>query len=143
MRHLIKLILIALIGLITYNYFYGNEEEKARSEKIFGEVKNVFVSIKELIQLEKEKFDAGKYDKALDKVGDLFKDFRAKSQEIGEELKDQLTQLEAEKEELQERIAQKEKEGFWTQAEKEKTKEDFQKLIKKTEQLFQKTTQKQ
>ena len=136
MRNLIKLILLVLVGLIIYNYFYGSVEEKARSEKIFDGVKNVFVSVKELVQAEKEKFDAGKYDKALDKVGDLFKDFRSESQEVGDELKEQLTKLEAEKDALQERIAQKEKKGLWTEAEKEQTKEDFRQLIQKTEQLF-------
>lgn len=136
MRNLIKLIIIAVIGLISYNYFYGNEVEKARSEKIVGEVKDVFVSVKDLVKMEKEKFEEGKYDKAMDKISNLFKDFKDKSQEVSVDLKERFSQLEQEKIELEERIDQKKKEGTWTKEEKEKTKEDFQKLIQKTEELF-------
>lgn len=136
MRGLIKFLAIAVIGLISYNYFYGNEVEKARSEKVVDGVKDVFVSIKDLVQSEKEKFDEGKYDSALDKVGSLFDNFKEKSKDVSEDLKDRFANLEKEKEALQERIEEKQKKGIWTDEEKAKTKEDFSALIKKTEELF-------
>ncbi len=137
MRNLLKLIFFAVVGLIAYNFYYGNEVEKARSEKVINGVKDVFGSIKDLAVAEKEKFDEGKYDKVLDKIGDVFADVKEKSADISDDLRDRLTNLEDEKIELKERIKEKQKEGIWTEEEKEKTKEDFRDLIKKSEELFQ------
>ncbi len=136
MRNLLKFIVFAAIGLVSYNYYYGNEVEKARSEKVIDGVKDVFGSIKDLAVAEKEKFDAGKYDKALDKIGNVFKDVKEKSAELGDDLKDRLANLEDEKEALEERIDEKKKEGLWTEEEQAKTKEEFKDLIKKSEELF-------
>jgi len=137
MRNLLKLVFFAVIGLISYNYFYGNEVEKARSEKVINGVKDVFGSIKDLAVAEKEKFDEGKYDKILDKIGNVFEDVKDKSADISDDLRDRMADLEDEKIELKERIKEKKKEGLWTEEEKEKTKEDFKDLIKKSEELFQ------
>jgi len=136
MRNLIKLVIFAIIGLVSYNYYYGNEDEKAQSEKVIDGVKDVFGSIKDLAVAEKEKFDAGKYDKALDKIGSVFQDFKDKSAELGDDLKDRLADLEDEKEELEERIDEKKKEGLWTEEDKAKTKKEFRDLIQKSEDLF-------
>ena len=136
MRNLLKLVFFAVIGLISYNYFYGNEVEKARSEKVIDGVKDVFGSIKDLAVAEKDKFDEGKYDKVLDKIGNVFEDIKDKSADISDDLRDRLTDLEDEKIELKERIKEKQKEGLWTEEEKEKTKEDFRNLIKKSKELF-------
>ena len=137
MRNLLKLIFFAAVGLIAYNYYYGNEVEKARSEKVIDGVKDVFSSIKDLAVAEKEKFDEGKYDKVLDKIGGVFADLKDKSADISDDLRDRLADLEDEKIELKERIQEKQKEGLWTEQEKEKTKEDFRDLIKKSEELFE------
>ena len=103
MRSILKFAIIAIIGLVSYNYFYGNEVEKARSKKVVEGVKDVFVSVKDLVKSEKEKFDEGKYDSALDKVGGLFKDLKEQTDDISDDLKDRLANLEEEKELLQER----------------------------------------
>ena len=137
MRNLLKLIFFAAIGLIAYNYYYGNEVEKARSEKVIEGVKDVFGSIKDLAVAEKEKFDEGKYDKILDKIGNVFEEVKEKSADISDDLRDRLADLEDEKEALAESIEEKKKEGLWTEEEKENTKEDFRELIKKSEELFQ------
>ena len=101
MRNLLKLVFFAAIGLISYNYYYGNEVEKARSEKVIDGVKDVFGAVKDLAVAEKEKFDAGKYDTALEKIGNVFKDVREKSADLGDDLKDRLANLEDEKEALE------------------------------------------
>lgn len=136
MRNLLKLAFFAIIGLISYNYYYGNETEKARSEKVIDGVKDVFGAVKDLAVAEKEKFDEGKYDKILDKIGNVFDDVKERSADISDDLRDRLTDLEDEKIELKERIKEKKKEGLWTKEEKEKTKEDFRDLIQKSEDLF-------
>ncbi len=137
MRNLLKLIFFAVIGLISYNYYYGNETEKARSEKVIDGVKDVFGAVKDLAVAEKEKFDEGRYDKVLDKIGGVFEDIKDKSADISDDLKDRLADLEDEKIELKERIKEKKEEGVWTEEEKEQTKEDFRDLIKKSEELFE------
>lgn len=137
MRSILKFAFIAIIGLISYNYFYGNEEEKARSEKVVEGVKDVFISVKDLVKSEKEKLDEGKYDSALDKIGGLFKDFKEKTENVSEEVKDRLADLEEEKEVLQDRIEEKKKEGIWSKEDQANTQKDFEALIKKTEELFQ------
>lgn len=136
MRSTIKLLLLAIIGLISYNYFYGNEQEKARSQRVINEANDVFLSIKDLVVSEKEKFDAGKYDKALEKINYALQDVKEKSEDIGTELKDRLAKLEAEKEVLTEKLAEKEANAIWTETEKKQTQEDFQALIAKTAKLF-------
>lgn len=137
MRSILKFAFIAIIGLISYNYFYGNEEEKARSEKVVEGVKDVFISVKDLVKSEKEKLDEGKYDSALDKIGGLFKDFKEKTENVSEEVKDRLADLEEEKEVLQDRIEEKKKGGIWSKEDQANTQKDFEALIKKTEELFQ------
>jgi len=124
MRNLLKLIFFAVVGLIAYNFYYGNEVEKARSEKVIDGVKDVFGSIKDLAV-------------ALDKIGHVFEDVKEKSADLSDDLRDRLTNLEDEKIELKERIKEKQKEGLWTEEEKEKTKKDFRDLIKKSEELFE------
>ena len=136
MRNLIKFLFFAVIGLISYNYFYGNAEEKARSEKVMDGVKEVFGSIKDLALAEKEKYAEGKYDILLEKIGHVFEDVKEKSADLSEDLKERLASLADEKTELEEQIEAKKKEGLWTKEEQEKTKKEFRELIEKTEDLF-------
>lgn len=142
MRNFLKLAFFAVVGLISYNYYYGNDIEKARSEKVIDGVKDVFGAVKDLAVAEKEKFDEGKYDKVLDKIGNVFEDVKERSADLGDDLKDRLANLEDEKIELKERIKEKKREGLWTEEEKEKTKEDFRDLIQKSEDLFQEIKEK-
>jgi len=72
-KNLLKLAVFLVIGVLVYNYFFGNAVEKERSAKIGNQVKELFQSAVDVVKDEKEKFDAGKYDGALDKVGDAIK----------------------------------------------------------------------
>ena len=67
-RSLIKLLFILIVGVLIYNYFLGTPEEKENAKNIFSEVKDVAVGVKQLIKSEREKFDKGKYDDAVDKM---------------------------------------------------------------------------
>jgi cell division protein FtsL len=67
-RFLIKIAVVLIIGILVYNYFFGTSDEKETSKKVFGEVKELAVSIKDLVKSEKTKFDAGKYDDAIQKI---------------------------------------------------------------------------
>ena len=65
---MIRIILYIVVAVVAYNYFLGNGKEKESSENIVQEVRDVAVSVKDLLRVEKEKFDAGKYDLALEKI---------------------------------------------------------------------------
>ena len=67
-RFLLKILFYVVIIVLVYNYFLGNSAEKDSSQKIFSEVKTVLVSVKDLLGAEKQKFDQGKYDEALEKI---------------------------------------------------------------------------
>ena len=67
-RSLLKLAFIAIICIVVYNRFFGTDSEKEQSKRIFKGVGNVFTEVRDLASSEKNKFDAGKYDAALDKM---------------------------------------------------------------------------
>ena len=106
---LIKLALVAVIGVLAYNYFFGTSEEKAQSAKAFGQMKDVAVSVGQLAKSEKEKFDAGKYDAALDKLGDAYVKLREGAQKLDAKLLKRISALEERKGKLKEELADLEK----------------------------------
>ncbi len=107
MRKLIRLALILVVGVLAYNYFLGTPEEKAGSEKVFQQVKEVGKSIGDLIKKEKQNFADGKYDKAFDKIGGLYDKAKDKlgnnkeDRDSFEELEKKKEELEAEKDKLE------------------------------------------
>ena len=82
----IQIFLVLVIGLTAYNYFLGTEEEKAQAKETIDKVKEVGKAGVDLIKAEKEKFDAGKYDGALDKIGNLVDKLKSKAQDSKEML---------------------------------------------------------
>jgi len=97
LKHDVQILLITLINLT--------------SQKIFGQVKEVAVSVKDLVKQEKNKFDAGKYDKALQKLGTAYKGIREKLGGIDKRLLDRIEHLDDRKAELQKEIREVEKSG--------------------------------
>ena len=137
---LIKLAVVLVIGLLAYNYFFGSEEEKAQSAKTFGQMKEVAVSVGALAKSEKEKYDAGKYDAALDKLGNTYKTLREGAQKMDASLLKRIDELEKRKRGLEKELADIEKTDSATnqQAERkaqlglelEQLKQDSDKLVK-------------
>jgi hypothetical protein len=107
MKSLIKLLFVVVIGVLVYNYFYGTAAEKETSQKVFGEVKDVWVAVGDLLKTEKQKFDDGKYDTALEKIGDSFESLKEKAKEINDsELLDKIADLDKERQKIQEKLEQ-------------------------------------
>lgn len=105
-KSIIKLGLLLIVGVIVYNYFLGTPAEKAQSQKIFDKGKEVVVSVKDLVASEKEKFDSGKYDDALEKVGGLFEDMKEKAKEVKDsDYLDELEKLDEKRKALQEELS--------------------------------------
>ena len=102
---LIKLAVLLVAGLLIYNYFFGTSEEKAQSERTFSQMKEVAVSVGELAKSEKEKWDAGKYDTALAKLGASYKALREGAQKLDAGLLRRIDDLDQRKAQLQKELA--------------------------------------
>ncbi len=93
-RSLLKIGFILVIGILIYNYFKGTPEEQATSEKIFGQARSLVGSVGQMISSEKQKFDAGKYDAALDKLGGAYRTIRNQAGKVDDKLMTRLDELE-------------------------------------------------
>ncbi|MFK7933623.1 MAG: hypothetical protein AB8G22_08935 [Saprospiraceae bacterium] len=101
-RSLIKLGLVLVVGILVYNFYFGTETEKESSRRVFNEVKEVGVAVRDLIRSEKDKFDEGKYDDALDKIENAFGNLRQKARDLEDsDLLDRLAKLEDKRQELE------------------------------------------
>jgi cytochrome c556 len=100
----IKAAIVVVIGVLAWNYFFGTSEEKAQSAKTFGQMKEVAVSVGELAKSEKEKYDAGKYDAALDKLGATYKKLREGARKMDASLLKRIDDLEQRKRELRQEL---------------------------------------
>lgn len=100
----IKLAIVVVIGVLGYNYFLGSAEEKAQSTKVFGQVKDVAVSVGELAKSEKQKYDAGKYDAALDKLAGAYQAAREGAQKLDAGMLRKIGELENRKDALKDEI---------------------------------------
>ena len=104
-RSLLKLALLAVVCIVTYNYFFGNTDEKMQSKRIFKGVGNVFTEVRGLVYSEKDKFDAGKYDTALSKMQDVLGRLKTHAGETSDgNLQRQITQLEQRKAQLEQKV---------------------------------------
>ena len=106
---LIKLGVLLVLGVLAWNYFFGSAEEKAQSARTFGQMKDVAVSMGELARSEKGKFDAGKYDAALEKLGAAYVELREGAQKLDAGLLRRIDGLERRKETLAQELADLEK----------------------------------
>jgi hypothetical protein len=100
-RFVLKIGALLVAGILVYNYFFGTDPEKEQSRKIFGQLKGVVVSVSDLVKSEKQKFDAGKYDAALDKLGGAYKLIRDQAQHLDASMLKRLDELEQRKAALQ------------------------------------------
>lgn len=83
-RALIRIALLAVVCIIIYNYFFGSENEKATSKRIFKGVGSVFTEVRGLVRSEKEKLADGKYDVALDKIQNVIEKLKSHASETND-----------------------------------------------------------
>ncbi|MBI1223662.1 MAG: hypothetical protein GC192_00370 [Bacteroidetes bacterium] len=103
-KSVLKLLAILVIGILIYNLFLGTDEEKQGAKRIVGEMKDVGVAVGDLLKSEKEKFDKGKYDKAVDKVGSVLSSLRDKAKDFDKKYTKRLDELERKRKELKDQI---------------------------------------
>lgn len=153
MRRLIQLGLTLVVAILIYNYFFGSVEEKAQSKEIFKKVGELGKASWSLLKSEKDKLDQGKYDTALDKIGNVFDDLRshARSNNDAESLQ-RLSELERERQQLEQRMAEIEAEkarqstskrplGTTLVADEKELKIDLRRLLSDTETLMRQMEQ--
>ena len=87
-KSVLKLAVILVIGILTYNYFLGSPEEKQKSKEIFGKTVDIGKAGVGLIKEEFKKFKDGKYDRSLDKIGNLLKDAKQKGGAMVEDIQE-------------------------------------------------------
>lgn len=138
MKFLIRLAILLVLGILVYNYFFGTQEEKETSKKIFGEVRDLGKATWDLLRSEKQKFDEGKYDEAADKIGNLLDRLRGHAETIenNKDLLTRLDELEQKRKELQRDI---EKPASFNQTEEERQKElkrESDQLMREIEELM-------
>lgn len=103
-RSLLKIAALLIAGILIYNYFFGTNEEQENSRKVFGQIRGVVSSVGQLVRSEKDKFDAGKYDAALDKLGGVYKAIRTQARHVDEKVIKRLDELEGRKAELEQEL---------------------------------------
>ncbi len=103
-RSLLKIAALLIAGILVYNYFFGTNEEQENSRKVFGQIRGVVSSVGQLVRSEKDKFDAGKYDAALDKLGGVYKAIRTQARHMDEKVIKRLDELEGRKVELEQEL---------------------------------------
>lgn len=148
-RSIIKLGVVLVVGILVYNFFFGTEVEKESSRKVFTEIKEVGVAVRDLLKSEKDKFDEGKYDDALAKIENAFGNLRRKAQEIEDsDILDRLAKLDEERERLQEQFQRKtidvpsefnekgEKIHKLSERDKQKMQRELDDLLKETESVM-------
>jgi len=99
-RKLISLVILVVVGLMGYNMFFGTEEDKARGKAVTKEFKELTGAIGGFLKAEKENYDAGKFEDAMQKLNKAFRNISSKAQEIGGNLPERVKELEEKKEQL-------------------------------------------
>ena len=100
-RSLIKIALLLVVGILVYNFFFGSAAEKESSRNVFRKGGELISSVVGIVKDEGKKFEKGKYDDALDKVGNLFSDLKDKAQDLDEKYVDRIADLERKRRELE------------------------------------------
>ncbi len=137
LRTLLKLAVILVVGILAYNYFLGTPKEKASSERIFNEVKDLGAATWDLLKSEKEKFDDGKYDEAIEKARNLFEQIRSTAGNLTQEASEKLQELEDQRQEISLKLQEAETRGEdLTREQRQQLEKDWDQLMKETEQLM-------
>ncbi len=100
-RSLLKLGLFLVVGILIYNFFFGTSEEKAQSKAVFRETGQAVSAAWGLLTSEKKKFDSGKYDDVLDKLGGAYSAIRERAEFVDKNVIQRLGELEKRKKQLE------------------------------------------
>jgi len=103
-KFILKIAVILTIGILVYNYFFGTADEKQNSKEVYSKVKDLTVSVVDLLKNEKDKFEKGKYDQALDQIDNAISAIKEKGKLLSANDQLKLRTIEQDKEALQREI---------------------------------------
>lgn len=83
-KTILKIGALIVIGLLGYNYFLGDAEEKAQSREIVGKAKDLGKDAWDLLKSERTKLKEGKYDGALEKLEGLYGSLKNRAGELAD-----------------------------------------------------------
>lgn len=132
-KTILKLAVILIIGILVYNYFWGNPEERETSEKVFNEIKDVGIAVKDFVQEEHARIKEGKYDRVLDRIKETLSDVESTVDEMDEESKEEFRELKNDREVLEKEVEEAKDSG------EELTKEEKDTIERRLEDLLDKT----
>lgn len=147
-KSLLKLGLLLLVAVIGYNYFFGTAEEKEQSREIIGKVRDVGRDAWGLLKSEKDKLDDGKYDGAVDKVGNTLEgvgELLGKLKRTAKDLDDsgaldRLSDLQRKQTALQDQLAAETPETY-DASEQARIKAELKDLLAETEEVMEEMEQ--
>ena len=140
---LFRLLLVIVAGVLIYNFFLGTEAEKENAKEVFEEFKDVGRAVKDLLTSEKEKLDDGKYNDAIDQVGNLFQDIKERVQPNDTGSLDELADLEHRRKDIAQELDDIEETNLDSTVQEEKKRKlniDLEKLMNDTERFLEKST---
>lgn len=130
-----------------YNYFFGTAEEKAQSKEIFSDIKDLTKPTVGLLKSERQKFDEGKYDDAVDKIGGLIDNLKGKAEKLEDnrELLDQIADLQSQQRSLETKLGSPGVQSYGNgyqrvvadSAQRREIEDDWKTLVEKTERVMQ------
>ena len=103
-KFILKIAVILTIGILVYNYFFRTADEKQNSKEVYSKVKDLTVSVVDLLKNEKDKFEKGKYDQALDQIDNAISAIKEKGKLLSANDQLKLRTIEQDKEALQREI---------------------------------------
>ena len=143
-RTVIKIGVLLVVGIVAYNFFLGTPEEKAKAKNTISKAKEAGKVIGgalldlgkdgvALLKEERAKFQEGKYDKAVEKVGGLISKMKKQVEGVGGEMLDRVNDLENQKDAIAKQLEKaKDAAGEMSEEEKEQLKKKFDELTEKT-----------
>lgn len=138
---IVKWLIYLLIAVLVYNLFFGTEEEKAQSKEIFSKVGELGREAWGILKSEKQKFDQGKYDEAVTKVGQLYQQLNNTAQQLNDNRTVQrVAALERQRQEIEQQL-QLRPANEMSPAQKSQLLGDWNALMRETEQLMQEMEQ--
>lgn len=104
-KNILKIGVVLVIALLGYNYFLGDDAEKAQSKEIVGKVGDLGKEAWNLLKSERQKMKEGKYDDALDKLDGLYQSLRGKAKDIQDsQLLERIQELSERRTELEDQL---------------------------------------
>jgi len=104
-KTIFKIGLLVVAGLLGYNYFLGDAEEKAQSREIVGKAKDLGKDAWNLLKSERTKMKEGKYDGALEKLEGLYGNLKERAGELADsDVLDRINKLNERRNELEEAL---------------------------------------